>query len=123
LYHLCQVLYNVALPYIEAKSQQPSVDQQQLGNEFDMYLSQLGFMPSYSSNNNSNGNGDAADGQGGPPMMDENMADLTDVERSLMPAGPQHDTGQLGDWFSGNNYMMGLLDEDFSGLNPPAWPA
>ncbi|OTA75990.1 hypothetical protein M434DRAFT_402582 [Hypoxylon sp. CO27-5] len=97
LHQLCQVLYNVAQLYIEAKAQQP-VDQDMVpvGNEFNMYLSQLGFMP-----------------------MDESMANfdvgLDGQARSMAQ------TTQLGDWFSGNNYVMGLLEEDLSGINPSGW--
>ncbi|KAI1778847.1 fungal-specific transcription factor domain-containing protein [Hypoxylon cercidicola] len=91
LHQLCQVLYNIAQLYIEAKSQQP-VDQDMVpvGNEFNMYLSQLGIMPT-----------------------DESMGNF-DVGESNMAQ-----TSQLGDWFSGNNYMLGLLEEDLSGINPP----
>ncbi|KAI0008215.1 hypothetical protein F4779DRAFT_588482 [Xylariaceae sp. FL0662B] len=94
LHQLCQVLYNVALLYVEAKAQEP-VDQDMVpvGNEFDMYLSQLGFMP-----------------------VDENMANVNmgvdDQTKSMTQ------NNQLGDWFSGNNYVMGLLEEDLSGINP-----
>ncbi|KAI1080113.1 hypothetical protein F5B20DRAFT_540812 [Whalleya microplaca] len=99
LHQLCQVLYNVALLYVEAKAQEP-VDQDMVpvGNEFDMYLSQLGFMP-----------------------VDENMANVdmgVDAQTRSMAQ-----TTQLGDWFSGNNYMMGLLEEDLSGINAMGWPS
>ncbi|KAI0839490.1 fungal-specific transcription factor domain-containing protein [Hypoxylon sp. FL0890] len=92
LHQLCQVLYNVAQLYIEAKAAQP-IDQDMVpvGNEFNMYLSQLGFMP-----------------------VDESMENF-DVSMAQ--------TTQLGDWFSGNNYMMGLLEEDLSGINPSGWPS
>ncbi|KAI1409868.1 fungal-specific transcription factor domain-containing protein [Hypoxylon sp. FL1857] len=99
LHQLCQVLYNVAQLYIEAKAQQP-VDQDMVpvGNEFNMYLSQLGFMPMDESMGNFDVGGDS---------MDRSMAQTT----------------QLGDWFSGNNYVMGLLEEDLSGINPSGWPS
>ncbi|KAI0172907.1 fungal-specific transcription factor domain-containing protein [Hypoxylon sp. FL1284] len=89
LYQLCQVLYNIAELYIEAKAQEP-VDQDMVpvGNEFNMYLSQLGFMPTV-----------------------ETMGNFD------MGGGSMGQTSQLGDWFSGNNYMMGLLEEDLSGIN------
>lgn len=110
LHHLCQVLYNVAQLYVEAKAQQQQQQQQRpvvadndqdmvpppppppLGDEFDMYLSQLGFMP--------------AD-------LDMVNADLPvdDHTRSVAQST------QLGDWFSGNNHMLGLLEEDLQGPN------
>ena len=116
LHHLCQVLYNVAILYMEAKAQRSPVgattvsapittlaapaataDQDMsvppaLGDEFDMYLSQLGFMP--------------AD-------LDMVNADLPADDHTRSVA----QTAQLGDWFSGNNYMLGLLEGDLPGPN------
>ncbi|KAI1841460.1 hypothetical protein JX266_012389 [Neoarthrinium moseri] len=99
LHRLSKVLYHVALLYVEAKTQQ-SLDQDMVpvGNEFDMYLSQLGFMP-----------------------MDETMAGglgdtaPDDMTRNLLQ------TTQLGDWFSGGNHIMGLVEEDLSTFNTSAW--
>lgn len=115
LHHLCQVLYNIALLYIEAKAQEP-VDQDMapLGNEFDMYLSQLGFMPNTTS--------PAAAGTADHTMM--NATDLgggggIDGQARSMAQTTQ----QLGDWFSGNNYMLGLLEEDLSGFNAFGYPS
>jgi hypothetical protein len=96
LHQLSKVLYNVALLYVEAKRQQP-LDEGMVpvGNEFDMYLSQLGFMP-----------------------MDETMADTgdagSDLTRNLLQ------TAQM-DWFSGGNHIMGLVEEDLSAFNTSAW--
>ncbi|KAK7425778.1 hypothetical protein QQZ08_007754 [Neonectria magnoliae] len=42
LHQLCDVLYNVASSYIEAKAQQQTAA---MGDDFDMYLSALGFAP------------------------------------------------------------------------------
>ncbi|KAI1765784.1 fungal-specific transcription factor domain-containing protein [Hypoxylon sp. FL1150] len=95
LHQLCQVLYNIAQLYIEAKAQQPvDEDTVPFGNEFNMYLSQLGFMPT-----------------------DQAMGDFE------LGNGSMAQTSQLGDWFSGNSYMMGLLEEDLSGINPSGWSA
>ncbi|KAI1483483.1 fungal-specific transcription factor domain-containing protein [Daldinia eschscholtzii] len=100
LHQLCQVLYNIAQLYIEAKAQQP-VDQDMVpvGNEFNMYLSQLGFMPM----------------EVGTANFD--LGGTTDQARSMAQ------TAQLGDWFSGGNHMLGLLEEDLSGINPSSWPS
>lgn len=99
LYHLSRVLYNVALLYVEAKAQQ-IVDQNMvtIGNEFDMYLNQLGFM----SNDISMAAGPA-----------NNDGDDT--------TKPMLQTTQLGDWFSGNNHVMGMLEEDLSTFQSPSW--
>lgn len=46
LYRLCQVLHNVAALYVKAKAkQQQDHDMALIGNDFDMYLSQLGLVP------------------------------------------------------------------------------
>ncbi|KAF7525768.1 hypothetical protein G7054_g10996 [Neopestalotiopsis clavispora] len=97
LHQLSKVLYNVALLYVEAKTQQ-SLDQDMVpvGNEFDMYLSQLGFMP-----------------------MDETVAGAGGVGGDLTRDMLQ--TAQLGDWFSGGNHIMGLVEEDLSTFNTSAW--
>lgn len=117
LHHLCQVLYNIALLYAEAKAQQP-VDQDMapLGNEFDMYLSQLGFMPTNATNATTAAAATTAD----QTMM--NAGDLSGgVDDDQMRSMAQT-TQQLGDWFSGNNYMLGLLEEDLSGINAFGYP-
>ncbi|RYP67209.1 hypothetical protein DL771_007371 [Monosporascus sp. 5C6A] len=83
LHRLCQVLYNVAVLYLEAKHQAQAA----VGSEIDMYLSTLGLMP--------------ADGGGGIPAGVGGMVDTSGLG-----------TSQLGDWFWGNRQMMGLLEED-----------
>ncbi|KAI4600861.1 hypothetical protein KJ359_013024 [Pestalotiopsis sp. 9143b] len=96
LHQLSKVLYNVALLYVEAKTQQSrDQDMVPVGNEFDMYLNQLGFMP----------------------MDDQAMAGGVggDLTRDMLQ------TVQLGDWFSGGNHIMGLLEEDLSTFNTSAW--
>lgn len=46
-YHLAHVLFKIAASYIEARKSQPGdLDSNLVGAEFDLYLSQLGFMPS-----------------------------------------------------------------------------
>lgn len=67
-----------------------------IGDEFDMYLSQLGFMPS-----EDQAMAHAQD-NGGPP-----------------PANGQ--VAQIADWFSGNRNMMGLLEEDLSHIESYRW--
>ncbi|KYK58789.1 fungal specific transcription factor domain protein [Drechmeria coniospora] len=97
LYRLCRVMCDVAGLYVEAKSQQQE-DQTMvpIGDEFEMYLSQLGFMStedqamSHAQNN------------GGPPPVNGRVA-------------------QIADWFSGNRNMMGLLEEDLSQIESYRW--
>ena len=87
---LCQVMCNVATLYVEAKSQQLE-DQAMIpiGDEFDMYLSQLGFIP--------------AEGQAMPLADDKNEG-----------ASANHQVTQMADWFSGSTNLMGLLEQDLS---------
>jgi hypothetical protein len=99
LHRLFQVLYNVASLYLEAKvQQQQDQDMTPIGNEFDVYLSALGLMP-----------------------LDENMSGGAVGIDAGPPAAGVNQTTQLGDWFSGNRHMMGLLEEDLSQFNPTTW--
>ncbi|TGJ78506.1 hypothetical protein E0Z10_g10258, partial [Xylaria hypoxylon] len=105
LHQLCQVLYNVAELYVEAKVAEG------VGSEFDAYLSQLGFMPVDVDGAMMGVQTDLASGSGGGGVQG-----VGDQMRAVAQ------TNQLEDWFSGKNYMMGLLEEDLSGINPMAWP-
>ncbi|KAK3337810.1 hypothetical protein B0T19DRAFT_438446 [Cercophora scortea] len=112
LHRVCQVLVNVAALYVETKAQQQQ-DQEMtiVNNDFDMYLSQLGFMPQGAAIPQNNGllspggvgfDGNGADGQF--PGLDLDAH-----------------TSQLGNWFSGNRHFMGLLEEDLSQFEPRVW--
>ncbi|KAI0599505.1 hypothetical protein F4775DRAFT_600063 [Biscogniauxia sp. FL1348] len=128
LFQLCQVLYNVALLYVEAKAREQREQQQQqqqraTSGEFDLYLSQLGFMPFVGGDAATTTAGGAGGGAGGAGNDAGDMA-MDDSEMGVDE--DQHmrsmaQTNQLGEWFSGNNYMMGLLEEDLSGINPLGW--
>lgn len=89
LHQLCQMLCNVATLYIETKAQQPE-ERGHTNDEFDVYLSALGFPP-------------------------------TEYPAQVMETGdmgqPSVQTAQLGNWFSGSQYMMGLLEEDLPQFN------
>ena len=109
LYRLSQVLYNVALLYVEAKANQ-NADQTMVsvGNEFDLYLNQLGFMSrdmALPGTTTATNDPDINTGQG------NGQAGMDDIERSMMQ------NAQLGDWFSGHSYVMGLVEEDLSVFN------
>lgn len=100
-YRLCKVLCQVATLYVEAKAQdqeQHDQDMSMVGNDFDMYLSQLGFISSEQHNSSD------------------------DMAIAGGNAAPSQSSTQLGDWFSGNSYIMGLMEEDLldfdAGLNP-----
>lgn len=109
-HRICQVLHNVASLCVRAKAAQRQQDPLQrdedmamVGNNIDMYLSQLGFMPQFAG--------------GGNPLQAP-----FGVEGE-MPAGG-FDAGsanELGNWFSGNTHIMGLLEEDLSEFEPRLW--
>ncbi|KAG6002671.1 hypothetical protein E4U54_000820 [Claviceps lovelessii] len=99
LYRLCQVMCDVAGLYVEAKSQQQQDhNMAPIGNEFEMYLSQLGFMPT----------------------DDQTMASSVN-NGSAGPATLSSQAAQIADWFSGNRNMMSLLEEDLSHMNSYRW--
>ncbi|KAH9905404.1 fungal-specific transcription factor domain protein [Xylariomycetidae sp. FL2044] len=152
LYQLCQVLNDVATLYVGAKAPapnnnpNPNNNNQQapddddtipLGNEFDMYLSQLGFiMPTTNdgSAQNSAGDGMGVGGGTGAPDIggagggtEAATAGGVGDDYDMMGPGLAAPSSQLGDWFTGNNYMLGLLEEDLSAINPSlngsTWPS
>ena len=94
LYQLCQVLCNVAHAYVEAKSQ-PTTNSDPINREFDMYLSALGFPP--------------------PDVA----APVSGGDEGLAATAMQ--TDHLGNWFSGNQQMMGLLEGDLSQFGQGSW--
>ncbi|KAK3372107.1 hypothetical protein B0H63DRAFT_401547 [Podospora didyma] len=98
-YRVGQVLNNVARLYVEAKAQQQQdQDMIHLNDGINTYLSQLGFFPDTPFINNTNdGDGDTG--------MDINQA------------------SQLGNWFSGNRHILGLVEEDPSEFEPRVWAA
>ncbi|KAL3460019.1 hypothetical protein BJX64DRAFT_193441 [Aspergillus heterothallicus] len=112
LHRLCQALSNVARLYIEAKTQSQKQEGEALasvGHEFDTYLSALGFAPP----------AEEGDARWAPAPVPGTMSgEMRYPETQNMNPPMQHMT-QLGNWFSGNQYMMGLLEEDMPMFNPP----
>ncbi|GAB0137523.1 hypothetical protein EsDP_00005783 [Epichloe bromicola] len=98
LYRLCQVMCDMASLYVEAKSQQQQDHTTiPIGDEFEMYLGQLGFMPS----------------------EDQTMASAGNTTTG--PAALSGQAAQIADWFSGNRNMIGLLEEDLSHIHSYRW--
>lgn len=109
--------------------------------EFDMYLSQLGFMPGQYQQPQpppqaqQGGNAAAVNGQLDTTMAAaaantntagggmDGVVSIHQQQQQQQSLGPGLATGtnQLGDWFSGNNYMLGLLEEDLSGIHTFNW--
>ncbi|KAI8653276.1 Zn(2)-C6 fungal-type domain-containing protein [Fusarium keratoplasticum] len=103
LCRIFQVFRDVAMVYVEAKSQRRD-DQNDvpMGNQLDAYLSQLGFMP--------------MEGQSMPQAVPPTTGDV------LMPPGiGSGPTTQMEDWFLGSRSMFGLLEEDLGQIDPMGW--
>ncbi|KAF2101315.1 hypothetical protein NA57DRAFT_33876, partial [Rhizodiscina lignyota] len=112
---LCQIFHQVAALYVEANARS-GVDQQdpmsglsaadpQMADvpwsEFDQYLNALGFAPPRNA-----AGGEIGEAEGG--------FDTTSGQSpSLYPSGG------LENWFQGNQYMLGLLEQDLSYLDHP----
>ena len=96
LIRLYQVMRDVAVVYLETKSQQQQ-DQTMvpIGDEFDMYLSQLGFMPT----------------------EDHPMTQPPNLQGAASGGPPT----QAADWFQGSRAMFGLLEEDLSHMDAGRW--
>ncbi|KPM36677.1 hypothetical protein AK830_g9885 [Neonectria ditissima] len=98
LWRLCHVISNVAMLYVEAKAhEQEDHNMIPIGDEFDMYLSQLGFMPN------------------------EEQAATGPVSEANGATGSAQ-VAQMGDWFSGSRNLLGLLEQDISQIGGPQWP-
>ncbi|KAK3354419.1 hypothetical protein B0H65DRAFT_437777 [Neurospora tetraspora] len=133
---VCQVLCHVARLYVETKAQQQQdQDMMLVGHDFDMYLTQLGFMPQQllhdqqqgqqqHANSNSNPAHQQRQHQHGSMAAPGAAAAVTPgVFSADMPAGliDATQTAQLGNWFSGHRHIMNLVEEDLSGFEPRIW--
>lgn len=145
LHRLFSVLQNVATLYVEAKtkansSEPQDTDMAPIGNEFDVYLSALGFMPVdgdlsaaqaqaqvhqaqvHQAHAHAAAAAAAAAAAGGALPTSPVTAGAPFGASPVNHAAAMHQTSQLGDWFSGNRYMMGLLEEDLSQFQPNYFP-
>ncbi|PIG84026.1 fungal specific transcription factor domain protein [Aspergillus arachidicola] len=116
MHRLCQVLSNVARLYVEAKAQAQTQENQDLasvGQEFDVYLSALGLAPTQAEAGDVRWNGPVPV----PGPIPQGLAEGAEGQgfQNTMPPTT------LGSWFSGNQHMMGLLEEDLSLFDPSAW--
>ena len=119
LYRLCNVLFTIAELYVEAKAQNmnaqtPDEQLASMGQEFEGYLAALGLAPGLgtmppgsapAAGIGAEGVGTGGYGEGVPGAM---FGEGGGLEGQAMGGGGL----QLGNWFSGNQYMMGLLEED-----------
>lgn len=130
LHGLCSVLGTVARLYVQAETRSQRGEDTNLvsvGQEFDAYLGALGLAPgNMLSSHQSYFQPDVSSMQTGiPDQSSQNPALSAPV--SLPPnvhgsgsMGEMSEAAQLGNWFSGNQYMMGLLEEDMFQFNPNA---
>ncbi|KAK0707183.1 hypothetical protein B0T21DRAFT_387652 [Apiosordaria backusii] len=94
LFQISQVLVNIASLCLKARMQgQHDHDMSMVGDNVGMYLNRLGLMPQYPQH-------DDAYGAGALPGLGSDMDQST----------------QLGNWFSGNTHIFGLMEEDLSGF-------
>lgn len=110
LHRLCQVLLNIARLYLEAKAQAKSQEDPTIGQEFDTYLTALGMGPALPGFDVQ-----AATTAAPPGAMSADM--MQGMEGQVPPVAPS----ALRNWFSGNQHMMGLLEEDLSLFDPSVW--
>lgn len=95
-----------------------------VGMEFDTYLSALGLAPPAALSSMGSSGGDSGIGGGNGWNMPSPGASGSGSD--LNPETTTSNTGisqttQLGNWFSGNQYMMGLLEEDLSLIDFSGW--
>ncbi|GES58084.1 fungal-specific transcription factor domain protein [Aspergillus terreus] len=110
LYRLCQVLSNIAKLYLEAKAQTQTQEDQAIGQEFDTYLSALGLAPA-----------SVEYGDPRPATARTVPAGSTDIMPGVETQLPHVAPSALRNWYSGNQHMMGLLEEDLSLFDPSVW--
>ncbi|KAJ5665190.1 uncharacterized protein N7477_007638 [Penicillium maclennaniae] len=126
LHNLTSVLGTVARLYVEAKSRSQAGEDQTLasvGQEFDVYLSALGLAPGNFMPN--------AQGyyQTDVPTMSTNFSQASSQAFGISAPGAHSQNqdvsptemsqaAQLSNWYSGNQYMMGLLEEDLLQFQP-----
>lgn len=117
-----------------------------VGNDIDMYLSQLGFTQPYAAAAAAAAVGgvqqplhhhyhhqgaavaatSAAAAAGGfgceAPMPATGASAGADATADAAAAGfGAGNANELGSWFSGNTHILGLLEEDLSGFEPRTW--
>lgn len=110
LQRLFQVLYNVALKYVEIRA---SREQVSVGREFDTYLNALGFGP---------GIGGSEIGFGEMSNPGNMTFQGLPTDQNMLTSGPEVFAADevampqqgimLGEWYYSNQQMLGLLEEN-----------
>ncbi|KAG5811321.1 hypothetical protein H9Q74_004839 [Fusarium xylarioides] len=112
-HRLFQVLYTVALRYIEFRTSTPPADQTQASAELNNYLAALGFPPAGLNNGvqQSTHMEPSQPGAFSQPLGDMSMLDGADGQRGANTMMWMGNTAQLGEWFNSSQQMMELLEE------------
>ncbi|KAM0239183.1 hypothetical protein ACHAPO_003154 [Fusarium lateritium] len=113
MHRLFQVLYTVALRYIEFRTTTPTADQTQASAELNTYLAALGFPPAGLNNGGQQPSPmDAAQaGAFSQTLGDMGMLDGAEGQRGANTMMWMGNTAQLGEWFNSSQQMMELLEE------------
>ncbi|KAF7716407.1 Fungal Zn(2)-Cys(6) binuclear cluster domain-containing protein [Penicillium ucsense] len=130
LHSLCSMFSTVARLYVEAKTRKQAGQDNNMdavGQEFDAYLTALGLAPATSMAQNVWG-GIIPDGgasainlgltESGLQSQSQGHDFVGSAGMDLSAMAGMSQATQLGNWFSGNQYIMGLLEEDLVQFNP-----
>ncbi|KAJ5708899.1 transcriptional regulator family: Fungal Specific TF [Penicillium malachiteum] len=129
LHTICSILGTVARLYVEAKTRGKVGEDESffsVGQEFDTYLSALGLAPvNAMMGNQGYFQSDMLTMQGGAPDSTSQIPGLAlptaqsqSQNHEPISVTEMSQAAQLGNWFSGNQYMMGLLEEDALQFGP-----
>ncbi|KPM41272.1 hypothetical protein AK830_g5296 [Neonectria ditissima] len=111
MHRLFQVLYTVALRFVEFRNSTPPPDQNQANAELNTYLVALGFPavgPDQQLPTMSHGQGVQDFGQ---PQGEVSLVEELNGEQGVNPMMWMGNSAQLEDWFNSNNQMMELIEE------------
>ncbi|KAF7548399.1 hypothetical protein G7Z17_g7083 [Cylindrodendrum hubeiense] len=116
MHRLFQVLYTVALRYVEFRISTPPTSQTQADAELNTYLAALGFPPVGLEQRQQHQQMTGLDhGQGvqgfGQSLADGGVTDGMNGQRGTNPMMWMGNTTQLEDWFNSNQQMMELIEE------------
>ena len=121
MHRLFQVLYSVALRYVEFHVSTPPENALQASAEMDQYLAALGFPPGGAMQQQAqHGYPSSSAGSGFTPATSMGDETMVDANRNGFPMMWMGNNGQLEDWFYSNQAMMGLVQQtnfDFPNQN------
>ncbi|KAH7120309.1 hypothetical protein B0J13DRAFT_649065 [Dactylonectria estremocensis] len=114
MHHLFQVLYRIALRYVECRSSATSEEQTEASASVNTYLTALGFPPMNQDNCQRISDMVSVSNQDFQP---QNIIGETITTSGMEGNGVVHPTMWIGhttelrEWFNGNHYVMELLEE------------